>query len=159
MSVYVYHINLPQSKMWPAALIYIHFTLSASAMNKYACHIVYLCPTALVLQSTYRAHITAYIIKKKQTAIIIGHATPIYVPTTNRALKCHIFFIWTQYNQQWPQTLIEIYFTLLTYGPDKYACHISHASPTACLLYSAYRLKTTAQISKNTINCNFKLPS
>ena len=42
-------------------------------------HITHVCPIALLLQTTYRAHITAYVSKKQQTAKFVFHAITIYV--------------------------------------------------------------------------------
>ena len=49
MSVYIPHLNSIQSAISQQALVYTHFTLLAYTPCRYACHIAYICPTALVL--------------------------------------------------------------------------------------------------------------
>ena len=39
------------------------------ALEKYACHIAYVCPSTVLLQSTYRFHITAYITRTSKSAV------------------------------------------------------------------------------------------
>ena len=47
------------------AITGIHtFHIIGICLRKYACHIVYVCPSALLLYSTYRPHITTYIALK-----------------------------------------------------------------------------------------------
>ena len=54
----------------------------------------YTCPTALLLCSTYRSHITAHTSKKinpQEVATFSYLVIAIYLPTTNMPLKCHIY--------------------------------------------------------------------
>ena len=59
--------------------------------SKYASDIAYICPTALLLCSTYRTHITVPTSpEKQQSAIGTPHFIAKYVPETNIPLQCHI---------------------------------------------------------------------
>ena len=61
-------------------------------LDKYACHIANACPTALLLESTYRPHITTHTkSKEQQTATLNYHAIAIYVPIANMPIKCHMY--------------------------------------------------------------------
>ena len=129
---------------------YWHITL-----NKYTCHTTHLCPTALILYSRSRPHITAHTSQNKQeTATFINHAIIIYVPTTKMPLKCHInarcatYFMCTyettmsvykvhinsMQSIMWPEALVYIYFTLHIYTSNKHAYHIAQidACPMEC---------------------------
>ena len=57
-------------------------------INKYASNITHICPTALLLWSTYRPQITGHIDPPRK--LFNYHTTAIYVPTTNMSFKCHI---------------------------------------------------------------------
>ena len=65
---------------------YLHMPL-----NKYACHILYVCPIALILYFMCRPNSTTHTNQKQQTATFIYLTVTLYVPTTNMPLKYHIY--------------------------------------------------------------------
>ena len=69
-SVYIPYTNSLQSTPSLPALVYLHFTLLAYPLNIYACYTRHVCPTAIVIKSTCRPHITAHINKTKQWTTI-----------------------------------------------------------------------------------------
>ena len=110
--------------------------LSDMPLNKYICHIVHVCFTALPVKSVYRPLITLHISlkktkkkKKKKTTTLTYHGTAIYVPTLV-SLKCHICQLVFMYRYHtttlYQLTTIKnvtthtgIHFTLLAYVPEQ----------------------------------------
>ena len=154
--------------IWPGVLVYIHFVLFAYALNKYACNTAYISPNALLLFPTYRL-----LIYVKKTNVIFYLACYNHICTkTSILLKRHIWQIWKLPIVQ-IQASISVTFTLYeltavnnvtrnTYSShywhmsmNKYTCHMAHACPTACLLFSMHRSNITAHISK--INTKMQL--
>ena len=86
-------------------------------MYKYAWHITHVSPTALILYSTYRPHITAY--TNKKTATFIYHSIAIHVLSTNMPLKCHRYATYTNYFMCTYET------TMLVYIPQMSQCKYS----------------------------------
>ena len=57
-------------------------------LNTYACHTTHVCPTALIVYSTCRPHITAHTSKK---TAIFNYCVYIMCANKKMPLKCHIF--------------------------------------------------------------------
>ena len=99
----------------------------------------------------------------------------IHVPITNVPFKSHVYatykisscviwnnyvsicFMWTYCNQQSDQEQLYIHLHYWCIPLNKYAHHITHIFPTACLLWSTYRPSITAHISKQQ-KIHFNLP-
>ena len=93
MSINIPHMNSWQSTVQPGALLCGHFTLLTLSLNKYTCHITYVCPIALIMQSTCRPHSTANRSQKQQTASFTDHAVTIC--GNKYALKCQLLHVLT----------------------------------------------------------------
>ena len=118
-------------------------------LNKYASHITHSCPTALLLYTTYRHHITTYTSQNlQQTATFFYHAITIHVPTANMPLKCHICATYANYFMGTYETTVSLYIPDMNsvtksnaiilhywYMPlNNYTCYIAHICPTVLLL-------------------------
>ena len=62
-------------------------------LKKYACHIAQICPTALLLQLTYRPQSTSHIHQKSTSCTIYLYPITKYVPATDIPFKCHKYGI------------------------------------------------------------------
>ena len=92
---YIYHISTPHNQNVTANIgihkisHYWHMPL-----DKFSCHVTQVCPTALIMWSTYRVHITAHTSQKQQTATFI-YLCYIYICANNKYVHqipniCHI---------------------------------------------------------------------
>ena len=103
ISLYITHMSSMQSTVQPGMLLHICVTFTHVCMyvlyvlTKYVCHITHICPTALILYSTCRFHITAQTSQKSINCNLIYDAITIYVSTTNMPLKCHIYDTYANY--------------------------------------------------------------
>ena len=66
---YICLMSSMQSTFWSGTLIYIHFTFWHMLLNKCACDTGHIYPTALLLWSSYRPHITVYTSTKIETTM------------------------------------------------------------------------------------------
>ena len=86
-----------QSTMWPGTQIYIHFTLLTYALNKYASHITYMYPTALLLWYTCKPYSTTYISKNNQKLQLLFIMLLPYRCQQQMSIKCHIYSTYVNY--------------------------------------------------------------
>ena len=78
-------MSSPQSVMVSSTGMHTFHIIDMS-LNKNACDIAYIHPTALQLRSTYTPDITAYTCPEK----LIYYATEVYMPTPNVQLTSHV---------------------------------------------------------------------
>ena len=145
-------------------------------LNKYACHISFVCSTALILWSTCRPHITSQIRKKKQYNCNFWLPCYYHICANNKySLKCNIYkllhvHIWDIYVSIYTSYgLIAI--KHVTRSTGIYTFHITgicpwtnmpatlHMCPITFLLQSTYIPLITPNIHQKSINCNLYLPS
>ena len=101
-------------------------------LNKYSFHIIYVCPTALILQSTCRPHINVHTNLQKNPPTFNYQVITIYLPTTYMPLKY-------QYTPHMPisscadikQLCLTIYSAInnVTRSTTIHVSHYSHMSP------------------------------
>ena len=146
-------------------MVHIILHYSHISQTKYACQIVHLCSTALLLLSTYRSHITFHISKKEwQTATLFTMLLPeicpsntIYMPYMQislyaemRQLCWYIYFTWIYCNQQCNHMNWYTYISNYWHMPlNKYAWHMTHVCPTALIMLSTCWPHITVYISQN----------
>ena len=102
-------------------------------LNKYTCHIAHTCPTAHLLESTYRPHITVHIHQKLINSNIYLPYTAKYVPATNMPFKYHIHIHQKSINSNiyLPYTAKYVPATNM---PFKYHIHVKCSNYSMCIL-------------------------
>ena len=81
------------------------FHITDMPLNKYSCHIAHTCPTALLLQSTYRPHITTHIHHRSIPCNNLPYYWKIYtiskyapqMPYKWHMPKLHTEYLWGKY--------------------------------------------------------------
>ena len=130
-------MNPMQSIVWPGTLIYIHCSFFLVYASEQICLPHHTCPTALLLWSTYRPHITIQTSPKKNPTIFSRYSTyycqicvrNIYASqmphiqvsscADMRHMSVYIHCMSLLQSTSWPQALEYIHFTLLTYAPEQ----------------------------------------
>ena len=97
LSIYLLYINSPQSKVSPQGLYTYISHYWHVVLKKYTWHLSCVCPTALILYSTCRPHITANTGQNNNKLHLFYHTITIYVSTSNMPLTCHIYSIYATY--------------------------------------------------------------
>ena len=149
--------------MGPWTLAYIHSPYWHMTIGKYASLIGHICSTGLLLQSTYRPHITLNTRKKRKdcNSHLPNYKHIYYMPTANMPLKC----LYTNYFMcrcEKPVSIhisheLNLYNAITIYVSNKYAlkCHTYAicASYLTCTDGNYVNIYATKVTAIKTVSC------